>query len=369
MASATAVAKLAPNDPRVEYKDVQVNGRSYHYMLARPPAGAEPRATILLVHGFPDLGFGWRHQVPALAAHGFQVVVPDVLGYGGTDAPHDVEPYRHKSVIDDLLAVLDSQDLIVPLGPTRERRVVLGGHDWGGQVVWRFTEWHPDRVAATFSVCTPYFPPMPSFVDLQTLTRMIPNFKYQLQFASDEVVDRTTGPDGKPSRADIRNFLNALWGGVGVPQTGAPDAPRGFTASNGVDFSIVKDLPRTQLLSAEELDFYADRYARNGMRGPTNWYRVRKVNFEDEQALLERKRKQAEETGGEPKIKTPSLFISASRDVALPPAMSANMDKSFESLTRGHVDASHWALVEAAAEVNAIILSFLDSVFKPKASM
>lgn len=366
MASAN-LAKLAPNDPRVEHKDVQVNGRTYHYMLARPPAGAEPKATILLVHGFPDLGLGWRHQVPVLAAQGFQVVVPDMLGYGGTDAPQDVEPYRHKSIIDDLLALLDSQDLIVPLGPSRERRVVLGGHDWGGQIVWRFTEWYPERIAATFSVCTPFFPPMPSFIDLSTLTQIIPSFKYQLQFASEEVVDRTTGPDGKPSRAVIRDFLNALWGGAGTIQ--AADAPKGFTAAEGVNFSIIKDLPQAQLMSVEELDFYADQYSRNGMRGPTNWYRLRKLNFEEELTLIERRQKQAEETGDEPKIKTPSLFISASRDVALPPAMSANMDMCFESLTRGHVDASHWALVEAASEVNATILSFLDNVIKPKASL
>lgn len=376
MTSTTAISKLVPNDPRVEHSTAQVNGKTYYYIVARPPTGTPPKATILLIHGFPDLGFGWRNQVPFLAAQGFLVVVPDKLGYGQTDSPADVEPYRIKSVVDDLLAILDAKDLVVVpqggrAGPAKDRRFILGGHDWGGQVVWRFTEWYPQRIAAVFSICTPYFRSLDTFVDLPALTQMVPTFNYQLQFASGELVERTSKPDGTPDRAVVKDLLNALYG-AGVPHSSGddPNRPKPFVATKGgVNFSAIQGLPKTPLMTDEELDFYTDQYSRNGLRGPTNWYRTRRLNFDDELVLVEARKKYAEETGEDLKIKTPALFIAASRDVALPPALSKNMEESFENLSRGHVDASHWALVEAADEVNGLVADFLSNAFKPKSSM
>ncbi|KAG5912767.1 hypothetical protein E4U53_005173 [Claviceps sorghi] len=90
------------------------------------------------------------------------------------------------------------------------------------------------------------------------------------------------------------------------------------------------------------------------LRGPLNWYRARRINFDEERALAA--------SSPPARVAMPALFIAASRDPALPPAMSAGMETHFAQLTRREVDATHWALVEAAAEVNAQIAEWLAEV-------
>ncbi|HXW39270.1 MAG TPA: alpha/beta fold hydrolase [Acidimicrobiales bacterium] len=92
---------------------------------------------VVLLHGFPDRGRLWRHQVPVLAEAGYQVVVPDLRGYGASDKPEEVEAYGLLDVVGDVLAVLD--DLGVP-------RAHVVGHDWGAAVAWMLASFVPDRV-------------------------------------------------------------------------------------------------------------------------------------------------------------------------------------------------------------------------------
>ena len=92
---------------------------------------------VVLLHGFPDSGRLWRHQVPALANAGFQVIVPDLRGYGKSDKPEAVEAYSLLSLAGDVLAVLDS------LGIDRAHVV---GHDWGAALAWGLASLAPDRV-------------------------------------------------------------------------------------------------------------------------------------------------------------------------------------------------------------------------------
>src|SRR5580704_2549946 len=82
---------------------------------------------VVLLHGFPDSGRLWRHQVPALVEAGFQVIVPDLRGYGRSDQPPGVEDYSIPFLVGDVLAILDHQGLDTA-------HVV--GHDWGAAVAW-----------------------------------------------------------------------------------------------------------------------------------------------------------------------------------------------------------------------------------------
>jgi pimeloyl-ACP methyl ester carboxylesterase len=92
---------------------------------------------VILLHGFPDSGRLWRHQVPALAQAGFQVIVPDLRGYGRSDKPEDVPAYSMFLLAGDVLAVLDD------LGISRAHVV---GHDWGAALAWALASFAPDRV-------------------------------------------------------------------------------------------------------------------------------------------------------------------------------------------------------------------------------
>src|SRR4051794_26077239 len=82
---------------------------------------------VILSHGFPELAYSWRHQLPALAAAGYRAVAPDQRGYGHSSRPEAIEDYDIVHLTDDLVALLDD------LG---EEKAVFVGHDWGAMVVW-----------------------------------------------------------------------------------------------------------------------------------------------------------------------------------------------------------------------------------------
>ena len=92
---------------------------------------------VLLLHGFPDSGRLWCHQVPALVDAGFQCIVPDQRGYGGSDKPDGVDAYGIPFLVGDMLAVLDT------LGVAKAHVI---GHDWGAAVAWALSSLVPDRV-------------------------------------------------------------------------------------------------------------------------------------------------------------------------------------------------------------------------------
>ena len=92
---------------------------------------------VVLLHGFPDSGRVWRHQVPALAAAGYRVVVPDLRGYRRSDKPAPVEAYATSFLVGDVLAVL--ADL-------RVERAHVVGHDWGASLAWALASYAPDTV-------------------------------------------------------------------------------------------------------------------------------------------------------------------------------------------------------------------------------
>lgn len=336
-------SKLKPNDPRVKSHYDTIRGKKYHYIVGEPQ-GAKV-GTMLLVHGWPDIGFGWRCQVPYFMAQGYRVIVPDNVGYARTDAPADLEAYTMKSVTADLAEL--ARKFV-----GQDGQIVLGGHDWGGLVAWRLVDRYPELIKRAFVVCTPYHKASKDYVDLAKLIEkgILTNFTYQLQLRGPDVEANIQG------RERIRQFLAGMYGGRG------PAGEEGFKVTKGVLFENIDRLGPSPLLSKEELDFYADEYARQQapeMRGPLNWYRTRELNHELDLDLAA--------VGG--KIKTPSLFISASKDAALPPAMSLAMDDQFEDLTRDEVDATHWALVEKGDEVNRIVGDWLKKKTETRASL
>lgn len=210
------IDKLTPNDPRVTVETAQIRGKRYEYTLGEPDGN--PVATMLLIHGFPDLAFGWRYQVPYFMSLGFRVVVPDMIGYGGTEAPEDLEAYTLKSIAADM-------NELARRFVGEDGQIILGGHDWGGAAAWRVALWHPELIMGIFSVCTPFIPPAKTFTPLADLIAAghLVNFTYQLQFAGPDVEEGIRGLE------KTRQFLNALYGGKG---DGGRRASRRWTGSS-----------------------------------------------------------------------------------------------------------------------------------------
>ena len=206
----------------------------------------------------------------------------------------------------------------------------------------------------------------------------MPFWGYQLQLASGEVEKHIQSKD------DIRQFLNALYGGKG------PNGELGFEVEKGLVFENLPKLGRTRLLDERTLDYYAEQYAKgihstceriqhsrnhrlaNG-KTKVCWYRTREVNVQEElqyanfQSLVFSS-KELRLTGSRLQNKTinvPLLFIQAMKDAALPPALSEGMERFCPKMERRAVAASHWALWEASEEVNGYIEEWLEKMEKP----
>ncbi len=123
------------NEDLVEHHHVDLGGLRMHYAQARPPSGDAP--LVVLLHGFPEFWYSWRHQLEGLSEAGYWVVAPDLRGYGQTDKPAGLDAYEVEKLATDI------QRLISALG--RETASVVG-HDWGGLVAWWHAMLHPPQV-------------------------------------------------------------------------------------------------------------------------------------------------------------------------------------------------------------------------------
>ena len=318
----------------VRHRTVETNGISMHVAEAGEPGGTP----VILCHGFPELWYSWRHQLPALAAAGYHVIAPDQRGYGRTTKTDEIADYDVFHLTDDLLGLLDD------LG---QERAVFVGHDMGALVVWGMAQLHPERVAGVVGMSVP-FSPRGSQSLIQLLEAVMgDNFFYILHFQEPGKADADLGKD---PREVMRRFLArgslSASGEGGFAQGGLPAATTTFWDWMGP----VDRLP--DWLTPEALDVFATEFERTGFTGGINWYRNFHRNWELTDHLTN------------VKIEMPSLFIAGERDPVLQMANPANMDGWLTDL-RGKVlvpGAGHWVQQEDPEPVNAALLDFLRSL-------
>lgn len=293
----------------------------------------------ILVHGWPESWYSWRHQIAPLRAAGYRVVVPDVRGYGGSDAPQAIEAYDMESLIGDLLGLIDHFG---------ERQAVLIGHDWGAPIVWNTAALHPGRVRAVAALSVPYAP-RGKISSTELWRRLYPGrFFYQLYF-------QEPGRAEAEFETDIRTTLRKIY------YAGSGDAPKGiFPRDKPADALMLDTLPDPQTLPAwlaeQDLDYYVAQFAHSGFRGGLNRYRNQERDWERLTAL----------TGA--RITVPACFIAGSRDKVLrfvPDVdLVENMKRWIDDLRVCELieGAGHWIQQERPAQVNAALLRFLASL-------
>jgi pimeloyl-ACP methyl ester carboxylesterase len=298
-------------------------------------AGEGP--VVVLAHGFPELSYSWRHQVPALATAGYRVLAPDQRGYGKSDRPAAVEAYDILHLTGDLLGLLDD------IGA---ERAVFVGHDWGAMVVWQLALLAPERVAGVVGMSVPFMPrspapPIPVMRQLFTDT-----FFYILYFQEPGVADADLGRDPATT-------MRRMLAGVRVPGDATFDPSAAMTRD---DRGFVERLPEAlelpEWLSQAELDHYVAEFTRTGFTGGINWYRN-----------LDRNWSLTEHLDGA-KVTVPSLFVGGSADPVLMMSPPAVMD-GWVTDHRGTIlieGAGHWVQQEKPDEVNTALLAFLASV-------
>ena len=300
--------------------------RAYH-------AGDGP--LVVLLHGFPELAYSWRHQFEPLVEAGFRVAAPDQRGFGGSASPPNIEDFRLEELAADVVAVIDHFGA--------ESATVIG-HDWGAPVAWRTALRHPDRVHAVGSLSVPHArrtsrPPLELMREASG-----PDFIHYIDYFQEP------GRVEQEFEADVRvALLGFMWSICG-------DAPRDErfkpipTKGRFIE-SIVVPNEMPSWLSAGELDTYVAEFERTGFRGGLNWYRNVNRNWEDSEDL-------------DDVVKQPALFITGTRDPARNPGAIERLGEVVPDLLVNEIlpGCGHWTQQERPSEVTRLLIKFVQAV-------
>ena len=296
-------------------------------------AGEGP--AVVFCHGFPELWYSWRHQLPAVAEAGFRAIAPDMRGYGGTDAPPNAESYTQELICADMVALLDALEI---------ESAVFVGHDWGGAVVWNMAKHHPDRCNAVAGINTPAGR-RPPINPLEAMKMDPGRFDYQLYFQDEGVAEAELG-------GNVRRTMTLML------RTSKPEdrldvigMTSGVRDRGGLLVGLPDDAERSIMLSEEDLQVFVDAFEQTGYGGGLNWYRNHGRNWEWDAV-----------TEGQD-ITQPALMVTAGKDGVLLPSMSEGMEDWIPNLSRGHIEeCGHWTQQEEPEELNRILVEWLKSL-------
>jgi pimeloyl-ACP methyl ester carboxylesterase len=267
----------------VTHRFVETNGIRMHVA----EVGSGP--LVLLLHGFPELWYSWRHQLPALADAGYHAVAPDQRGYGQTDRPAAPASYTQLHLVGDVIGLLDA------LG---EEQAVVVGHDWGAPVAWNTALLRPDRVRGVVGLSVPYTPRGPvSF--LTALRAVLGEGFYMAYFQTPGVADAELARDVRPT---MRRFLYASSGDA--PRASPPPQPV-VPAGGGILDVLAEPAALPGWLSEADLDVFVAEFERTGFTGGLNWYRTIDLSWE----LM------APWQGA--RVMTPALYVAGDRDLVI----------------------------------------------------
>ncbi|MBI2168523.1 MAG: alpha/beta fold hydrolase [Actinobacteria bacterium] len=268
-------------------------------------AGRQADPLVLFCHGFPQLSFAWRHQLPPVAEAGFRAVAIDMPGYGRSDKP---------DVSYDVVWLAGVLAGLVPaLG---HERAVFVGHDWGGAVVWPLARLHAEVVAGVAGINMPDLPHLPvAPVELIRAARPErPNYMVQFQ---------ERGAAEFFLELDVDGFLEMM-----------------FRTRTTVNVAAFTD---------EAMAVYAEAFRPDGaLTPPLEYYRNLDRNWELTAHLADTK------------IEVPCLMVTTDGDPMLTPAMAEGMEERVPDLERVHItECGHYTPEERPAELTAALLGFL----------
>ncbi|MCQ8193756.1 alpha/beta fold hydrolase [Streptomyces rugosispiralis] len=315
----------------MRHRTLHANGINIHIA----EAGEGP--LVILLHGFPELWYSWRHQLGALAAAGFHVIAPDLRGYGQTTVLPDVKAYGMQAMVDDVVGMLDALD---------EPTAALVGHDWGAQIGWACAQLAPERFPALAALSVPYHrrPPAPM---TQALRRWADGkFNWLLHFQAPGVAEAELQTDVERS---MRLIFSALSGDA--PDGLAIRLLTGLPAGSRLLDPIPEPARLPSWLAESDLSYYAEEFRRTGFTGALNRYRNVDRDWEELPAL------------GATPIRRPVLFVTGELDTATR-FMDTDAMRQYVPNLRGPVvlpGCGHWIQQERPSEVNALLVDFLSS--------
>ncbi|HLL14250.1 MAG TPA: alpha/beta hydrolase [Pyrinomonadaceae bacterium] len=297
------------NVPGVRHDYAQLADVRLHYA----ESGRRGARLALLLHGFPECWYSWRHQLTALGER-FHVVAPDLRGYNLSDKPARVEDYRLEKLAGDVLGLMDHFG-------AREAAVV--GHDWGAAVAWEVAARHPERV---WKVASLQVPPLPVWFANLTVRQALSSW-YMLFFQLPFLPEWLTGANDFAS-------LSRMFKKTSRPGT--------FTDT---DIAVYKNALRQR----------SERTNTTALTAALNYYRAN--------AFANLSLSPGAPKTGQARIRVPTLFIYGERDFAIVPETVRDVGKHVDAPYRELrlANSNHWVQQESPAEVNAALLNFLES--------
>ncbi|WP_228807453.1 alpha/beta fold hydrolase [Nocardia otitidiscaviarum] len=296
---------------------IPVNGVELEVFEAGRENAGNP---IVLCHGWPEHAFSWRHQMPALAAAGYHVVVPNQRGYGNSSCPTEVTDYDIEHLSGDLVALLDHYGY---------EDATFVGHDWGAMVVWGLALLHPHRVNRVINLSLPY-QERGERPWIESMAEILGGDFYFVHF------NRQPGVADAALEANTSRFLGNLYR-KNVPLE-APEP--GMLMINLANAEAPRGEP---LLSDSELAVFTSAFETSGFTGSINWYR----NLDRNWHLL---------ADANPIIRQPTLMVYGDRD---PVQKSERLSEFVPTVEVVNLDCGHWIQQERPAETNQAIMKWL----------
>lgn len=302
MADSNAASEPSPHQSRLgpwRHGYARTNGIQLHYVTQ----GEGP--LVLLLHGFPEFWYSWRHQIPALA-HKFQVVAPDLRGYNDSDKPdsgYDIETLTQ-----------DMQGLIQHF---QADKVSVVAHDWGGAIAWHWAQTYPDQIHKLAVLNSPH----PACFRREFLTNL-DQFRrswymifFQLPYVPEWLLQR-----------DLQGWVRRIFQDTSV---------------------------RKSAFTSRVLKIYEEALSKPGvLTAAINYYR--QLNVKTLQSLFLEPIRQ---------IMAPTLLIWGEEDFALSRSLTENMDEFFlGGIQKAFIpECGHWAQQEAPLTVNRLLSEFLSA--------
>lgn len=281
-----------------QHRRVVVNGVSLHYV----EAGSGP--LVILLHGFPEFWYSWRHQIPALAQAGFHVIAPDLRGYNESDKPRGVRPYRIDALLADVLGLIEQAGA---------EKAIVAGHDWGGGIAWMLAMAHPERVERLIILNAPH----PAA------------FRRELK------------RPGQLLRSSYMLFFQLPW---------LPERVIAFRNHALLERMLRRQPVHVGAFSRRDIQRYKDALSRPGaLTAALNYYRAL-IRYPGDMGKRLRP------------VPMPTLLIWGEKDPYLNLRLTEGLEPWAPQLQVARIaDASHWVQNDSPERVNALMTSFLQS--------
>ncbi|KAK7051648.1 hypothetical protein VNI00_004627 [Paramarasmius palmivorus] len=323
------------------YKDVKTSrGLNYHYYFS--PA-AEGKPVLVFVHGFPSTSYDWRYQVSFFKGKGYGLIVPDMLGYGGTAKPTDPAEYKASLISKDIIDILDAEEI--------EKAVVIG-HDWGSRITSRIVQYYPERVIAFAVLAVGYQAPSADFnwnaINAMTKEKIGYELFGYWGFFSEDGADKLI-------EENFEKFFNLAYP-ENAKQWISDFIPLGACKTY---LTSKPAAPPASWLPEDEKRIQSEELLKGGLAAPLCWYKVMLsgIGPEDDKGVP------ADRVATD----KPAFFGAALEDyVALAALAIPATQKLCSNLTVKEFQANHWVQLQRPNEVNTELLAWLEGAVEKK---